>query len=140
MNDVEFLYRRLKQYIYEEVRKIIKGKSVSLNKETLVEMARINLKEIGNVPFPTNKFEIKIWSNDHNPPHFHVICEGWNILFTIEDGRELDVKSIGNHLSTYNYIVSNIPIWLDMPCKIAPKISNRENAFIQWQQLHEEEL
>lgn len=140
MNDVEFLYRRLKQYINEKVRKIINGKSVSLNKETLVEMARINLKEIGNVPFPTNKFEIKIWSNDHNPPHFHVICEGWNISFTIEDGRELEVKNIGNHSSTYNYIVKNIPIWLVMPCKIAPKISNRENAFIQWQQLHEEEL
>ena len=85
MNDVEFLYRRLKQYINEEVRKIINGKSVSLNNETLVEMARINLKEIGSVPFPTNKFDIKIWSNDHNPPHFHVICEGWNISFTIED-------------------------------------------------------
>lgn len=140
MNDVEFLYRRLKQYISEEVRKIINGKSVSLNKETLVEMARINLKEVGSVPFPTNKFEIKIWSNDHNPPHFHVICEGWNISFTIEDGRELEVKNIGSHSSTYNYIVKNIPIWLDMPCKIAPKISNRENAFIQWQQLHEEEL
>lgn len=140
MNDVEFLYRRLKQYISEEVRKIINGKSVSLNKETFVEMARINLKEVGSVPFPTNKFDIKIWSNDHNPPHFHVICEGWNILFTIEDGKELEVKNIGNHLSTYNYIVKNIPIWLDMPCKIAPKISNRENAFIQWQQLHEEEL
>ena len=140
MNDVEFLYRRLKQYINEEIRKIISGKSVSLNKETLVEIARINLKEIGNVPFPTNKFEIKIWSNDHNPPHFHVICEGWNISFTIEDGRELEVKNIGSHSSTYNYIVKNIPIWLDMSCKIAPKISNRENAFIQWQQLHEQEL
>ena len=140
MNHVEFLYRRLKQYISEEVRKIINGKSVSLNKETLVEMARINLKEIGSVPFPTNKFEIKIWSNDHNPPHLHVICEGWNISFTIEDGRELEVKKIGRNSSTYNYIVKNIPIWLVMLCKIAPKISNRENAFIQWPQLHEEEL
>ena len=140
MNNVKFLYRRLKQYIDEKVRKIINGKSVFLNKETLVEMARINLKEIGSVPFPTNKFEIKMWSDDHNPPHFHVICEGWNISFTIEDGRELEVKNIGNHSSTYNYIVKNIPIWLDMPCKNAPKISNTENAFLQWQQLHEEEL
>lgn len=140
MNDVEFLRRRLNQRINEEIRKIINGKSVSLNKETLVEMARINLKEIDSVPFPTNKFEIKIWSNDHNPPHFHVISEGWNISFTIEDGRELEVKKIGRNSSIYNYIVKNVPIWLDMPCKIAPKISNRENASIQWQQLHEEEL
>ena len=73
MHDVEFFYRRFKQRVNEEVRKIINGKSVSLNKETLVEMARINLKEVGSVPFPTNKFEIKIWSNDHNPPHFHLI-------------------------------------------------------------------
>lgn len=140
MNDVEFLRRRLNQRINEEIRKIINGKSVSLNKETLVEMARINLKEIDSVPFPTNKFEIKIWSNDHNPPHFHVISEEWNISFTIEDGRELEVKKIGRNSSIYNYIVKNVPIWLDMPCKIAPKISNRENASIQWQQLHEEEL
>ena len=87
MNEDEFLYRRKKKNISEEVRKINNGKSVSLNKETFVEMARINLKEVGSVPFPTNKFEIKIWSNNHNPPHFHVICEGWNISFTIEDGR-----------------------------------------------------
>lgn len=44
----------------------------SLNKNDLVEIARLNVNEIGNVPFPSNKFNIKIWSNDHNPPHFHI--------------------------------------------------------------------
>ena len=43
----------------------------SLNKDNLIEMARLNVNEIGNVPFPSNKFIIKIWSNDHNPPNFH---------------------------------------------------------------------
>lgn len=43
--------------------------SIQINQEPLFEMARLNLNEYGNVPFPTNKFDIRIWSNDHNPPH-----------------------------------------------------------------------
>ena len=50
-----FAISKLKQYISEEVRKIINGKSVSLNKETLVEMARINLKEVENMENTYNK-------------------------------------------------------------------------------------
>ena len=48
----------------------------SLNKNDLVEMARLNVNKIGNVQFPLNKFNIKIWSNEHNPPNFHVIANG----------------------------------------------------------------
>lgn len=126
----------------EDLGKVVKEatQKVLQEEKLITEMARININENERCIFPYNSFEVKMWSNDHEPPHFHVICDGWNISFTIEDGRELEVKNIGRNSSTYNYIVKNIPIWLDMPCKIAPKISNRENAFIQWQQLHEEEL
>lgn len=51
--------------------------------QSLNEMARVNTKEFYGL-FPSNKFEIKIWSNDHNPPHFHVILEGWNVIVEIE--------------------------------------------------------
>lgn len=126
----------------EDLGKVVKEatQKVLQEEKLITEMARININENERCIFPYNSFEVKMWSNDHEPPHFHVISDGWNISFTIEDGRELEVKNIGRNSSTYNYIVKNIPIWLDMPCKIAPKISNRENAFIQWQQLHEEEL
>lgn len=50
----------IKQYIYENYR-------ASIN-----EISRINAKEFYGY-FPYNKFDIKIWSNDHNPPHFHII-------------------------------------------------------------------
>lgn len=112
------------------------NKVVNLNRDELVEMARINLKNYGNTPFPSNKFEIKMWSNDHNPPHFHVLYDGWNISFNINNGKELNVEEIGRHSSDYNYIVKNVPIWLDMECAIQPKITNRENAIIQWEQIH----
>ena len=137
---MSFLYyiRRLMEQTLSKMGK--EDKSVSLNQDKLIEMSRINMKEFGNVPFPTNKFEIKIWSNDHNPPHFHVIYEGWNISFTIEDGKELEVNSVGTHSSDYNYIVKNVPIWLDMRCKIAPEMTNKRNAIVQWQQLHETEI
>lgn len=124
---------RLKEIIQEVL-------DSNLNREPLVEMARINLKDQGNTPFPANKFEIKLWSNDHNPPHFHILYDGWNISFTIEDGKELEVISIGTHSSDYKYIVKNVPIWLDMKCSILPLITNRQNAITQWQQLHETEL
>lgn len=47
------------------------------------EMARINKKETGRCLFPYNTWELKIWSNDHTPPHFHIICDGWNVSYKI---------------------------------------------------------
>ena len=132
MNSFEFLCKRIVQSITEKIKR-----SETLNKEPLLEISRINLKEYGNTPFPTNKFEIKIWNNDHNPPHFHVIYNGWNISFTIMDGEELRTETIGKNSSDYNYIKKNVPIWLDLKCKILPMVTNRENAMATWQQLHE---
>ena len=33
-----------------------------------------------------NKFDIRIWSNDHNPPHFHVRYGEFEAIITIRDG------------------------------------------------------
>lgn len=104
------------------------------------DKAIINKREQGNSIFPYNSFNVHIWSNDHNPPHFHVESEGWNIAFTIDDGKFLALKGQGKDMKVYNYIVKNVRNWLLQPCAIASKYTNQENALIIWEQLHDDEL
>ena len=104
-------------------------------KESLNEMARINTKEFYGY-FPYNKFELKIWSNDHNPPHFHVISEGWDIVVSIKTGDILRVKTQGKSSKTYKYVEDSVKDWLNKPCEVTPKITNRENAMSIWMQIN----
>ena len=69
---------KLDKIITESINDFI-NEDMGIHREPLVEMSRINTNE-SNI-FPYNKFEVKIWSNDHEPPHFHVICDGWNLSF-----------------------------------------------------------
>ena len=71
-------------------------------------MARINTNENGRCIFPYNSFEVKMWSNDHEPPHFHIISDGWNISFLVENGELDKVESRGSNLQVYNYICANV--------------------------------
>lgn len=105
--------------------------------EPLVEMARINKKESGNSIFPFESWEVKIWSNDRIPPHFHILKDGWNVSFKIEDGSVLQIEGQGKKKDIYNYMVANTADWLNQPCAALPKISNKENAILQWEQLHD---
>ena len=111
----------------------------ALNNEPLDEMARINLKETQrNSLFPSNKYRVWIWSNDHTPPHFHVEYpeEGYECSYTISDGSLLEVKGNSDQCHIHNKVMKNVPIWLDQPCAINPKITNRENANMTWEQNH----
>lgn len=103
-----------------------------LNMDPIVEMSRLNNKDIGAVPFPYNKFVIRIWSNDHNPPHFHVKAEGWDISFLIEDGKLYRINKFGNSLETYNYIVKQVPKWLMMKSSAFKHSTNQEAAESIW--------
>ena len=122
----------LKEYIEESSARVLLEPS-----EMLTEMARINKKETGNCIFPYNTWELKIWSNDHNPPHFHIIRNGWNVSFNIETGKVLQIESKGSKAEDYNYMISNVNQWLSSQCFMMPKITNRENAILQWEQLHD---
>lgn len=100
--------------------------------QSINEMARINVKEFYGL-FPVNKFEIKIWSNDHNPPHFHVLTkDGWNIQVLIEDGSILGVKNIGKDSKLYTYVEKYIGEWLNSKSVISPNDTNREFAQKEW--------
>ena len=99
---------KLDKIIQKEIKKLVKEstltktltsvKPIVIHKtvgETAInEMARINKNENGKCIFPYDKFEVKMWSFDHNPPHFHVICEGWNISYKVEDGSLLNIVRV----------------------------------------------
>lgn len=101
------------------------------------EMARINLDEGSNNIFPYNKFDVRIWSNDHMPMHFHVLSEGWDISFTIVSGELYRINRQGDNKKIYKYIVSNVKKWLNSESAIAAPFTNAQNAKIVWRQLHD---
>lgn len=111
--------------------------STVLNMDPIIEMARLNKKEIGDVPFPFNKFDIRIWSNDHNPPHFHVVSEGWDISFLINNGEEYRVNKRTTDSKPYSYIKKNVKPWLSMKSSVNNKLTNKEVAELIWGSEHE---
>lgn len=132
--------KELKYIIKDMVRRKIYeycNHSTILNMNPIIEMARLNKREIGNVPFPYNKFDIRIWSNDHNPPHFHVISEGWDISFLIENGEEYRVNTHSNDSKIYSYIIKNIKPWLRMKNFKHPYMTNQEYAMEVWEDENE---
>lgn len=128
-------FKELKFHIKEKVRECLMkyiGHGKIINHDPIIEMARLNKRDNGAVPFPYNKFEIKIWSNDHNPPHFHVKSEGWDISFLIENGEVYKVNLIGSNSCLYTYIVKNIPIWLNMHSNTDKNLTNKKIAENTW--------
>ncbi len=122
----------------QDLHEVVKEATMKvLNKGVLLtEMARINTKETGKGIFPFNSYDVRIWSNDHEPPHFHVICEGWNLLFLIENGELLEVKTKGEKEQVYNDICKRVKKWLSSPCSVLPNVTNMQNAYAIWIQLH----
>lgn len=127
---------RINEIVSEEINKVIK-ESLNKSPEPLLEMARINTNENGKCIFPYNSFEVKMWSKDHEPPHFHVISDGWNISFLVEDGELYKVESRGSNVQVYNYICANVKEWLSSKCAIIPDITNQKNALAVWAQIHD---
>ncbi len=107
------------------------------HKNMITEMARINKNEMGKCIFPYSSWELKIWSNDHNPPHFHILCDGWNVSFRIDDGEVLQIEGKGVNASIFEYMRNNVKEWLSSTCFTQPKLTNKENAILQWEQLHD---
>jgi len=115
----------------------ITATKVIRHQDMIIEMARINKKETSKCIFPYNSWEMKIWSNDHNPPHFHILCDGWNVSFKIDDGEVLQIEGKGGNSSIFEYMVNNVKEWLSSQCFAQPKLTNKENAILQWEQLHD---
>jgi len=134
---------KLKEIVKNSIKKVVnENLAISLNNyeypenSELDEMVRINKKENGKGVFPFDAWELKIWSNDHEPAHFHILKDGWNVSFTIQDGKMLKIDSSGEKQAIFEYMVKNVPTWLESQCAVQPKLSNKENASLQWEQLH----
>lgn len=142
---IKITEQKLRNIVNEAVEKVVNEGCFALNydetpsnthTEPLFEMARINVRESGNGLFPYNKLELKVLSNDHTPPHFHVIADGWDVSFKIDSGELLVINRKGRNTKIYQYMITNIPKWLESPAAIMPKITNRENVQMQWEQIH----
>lgn len=122
----------------EDLDKVVKEatQKVLQEEKLITEVARININENGGCIFPYNSFEVKMWSNDHEPPHFHVISDGWDISFFVENGEIDKVESRGKNVQVYNYICANVKKWLSSKCAIIPSITNQVNALAVWAQIH----
>lgn len=107
---------------------------VNLNGGVLNEMSRINMRESNIYPF--NKFEVIICSREHEPPHFHIKSEGWNISFLISDGNKYKVHNKGEKKSVGDYIINNAELWLNSRNAILEAVTNREYAAAIWESLH----
>ena len=129
---------KIDNIIKESIDKVLSEEIKGYYREPLVEMARINKNETGRCIFPYDKWEVKLWSSDHNPPHFHIICNGWDVSYVIEDGRRLDILRKGSERNIFDYMEANVRKWLDSKCFAQPKLTNKENAMLQWEQIHDD--
>lgn len=105
-----------------------------IHTEPLCEIAHINTDE-SNL-FPHNLYDIQIWSNDHMPPHFHILKDGWDVSFLIENGELYKINKEGKNKHIYEYMLANIGKWLSANCAILPIATNKENANATWEQIH----
>lgn len=129
----EYIQEHSIEFLRKTPEKLLEILDFEIHREPLNEMAKMNLKDPMNSPFPPNKFDIIIWSNEHNPPHFHIKGpEEWEVTFSIETGEPLKVKHIGKSSKYYKYMVDNVPIWLKMPCSVNKKITNRDFLDARW--------
>lgn len=119
------------------LKKIFEGTTTLNGFIPIVDMARINKEENCKGVFPYSTWEVKMWSNDHNPPHFHIIRDGWNVSFLIEDGSIFEVKTKGAEKNIFDYMCKNVNKWLDSKCFIEDSITNKKNALNVWNQIHD---
>ena len=82
------------EYTMESIKKVL-NEEPQMNTDLITEMARINTDE-SNL-FHHNSYEIQIWSNDHMPPHFHILKDGWDVSFLIENGELYKINKEGKN-------------------------------------------
>ena len=105
--------------------------------ERIFDMARINKSETNGL-FPYNSWEIKMWSNDHKPAHVHIMKDGWNVTFLIEDGSLDKIEREGSKKADFDYMCKNINKWFDnLSADAKGRMTNREYALTLWDAIHE---
>lgn len=136
--------KRIRKYIEEELHLWFMQESLPIcdnskyltenyDRSRLNEMARLNTDEMYGY-FPYNKFDVSVFPNDHEPAHFHVIHDGWNIRVSIDTGEILSVKSVGKNSQVYTYVKKCARKWLKKENSQNIKKTNQEIAFQEWEE------
>ena len=105
-----------------------------IDDKMLLEIARLNVGSDSNSPFPSNIYDLRMWSNDHDPIHFHVTNkqEGWKVTCSIE-GNVLSIKKQTPSLNIKK-VEKLCKEWLNGTNKYG--INNKQNAKSIWDSIH----
>ena len=49
-----------------------------------LDIARLNKRDGEGDIFPYDKWQLIMRSDDSEPPHFHIIRDGWDVIFSID--------------------------------------------------------
>ncbi len=107
--------KTINQIISETINKYVEENS---QRQPLLEMAKLNMKDGGNSLFPANAYSIIVQGDNspHKPPHIHIISkqEGYNIKILINTGELWQVVNYGkrNRGDMFIDVVKNIKQWL----------------------------
>lgn len=141
MKEVKLTQEQLERVVSTAVKKLMTEEAAlkldyyeQSELEELVEMARLNKDNGGNTPFPSNVYEVKMWSNDHEPPHFHIINnqEDWEVTADL-DGNILAVKRQSKKMNIQQ-IEKMCKEWLSQKNKYGT--TNRVLAVQSWDVIH----
>ena len=102
-----------------------------------LDIARLNKRDGEGDIFPYDKWQLIMRSDDSEPPHFHIIRDGWDVIFSIESGKLIRVIAIGDNSKVLDYMIANAYQWLECENKFYAALSNREAAKLMWFQLHD---
>ena len=110
--------------------------------ELLVEMARVNVREVDG-SMPTNKYDVRIWSNDHQPPHIHVTSPDrknadYEAIFEIETGNLIKIIFSKKHGVSFDNLEKLVKTWLSEKCSARNDLTNREACRLAWEQNNEQ--
>lgn len=105
------------------------------------EMATMNKKDVGMSPLPFGAFSVIIHSDDHNPPHIHVISkqEGFELKYSISDGRLIGIVREGgkkSKASNYSDTTKRVAKWLQLPSTFKPGDTNQTICQLFWNVYH----
>ena len=109
--------------------------------ESLLEMAKLNMKDDGKSLFPSNAYNIIVQGDNspNKPPHIHIISkqEGYNIKVLIESGELWQIVSPGRRVRTDSFsdVIANAKKWLEQPSNVpmAKGDTNRVFAMGLWE-------
>ena len=107
--------------------------------KSVLEMAKLNLKEDSTSLFPSNKYRIWVQGdNSYNKPaYLHISCkeEGWELRVYIETCEIWSVISKGKRKNPEEFqdIINKLKKWFTLQTTMPGRIgTNKETAYYEW--------